>query len=71
MLCVLCIRWQISRSEALVVAPEVVTGALFRESSRLGAANYVVGCARALLVAASVLGVCEGRDNSNASAHPA
>jgi hypothetical protein len=47
----LCVARQISRSEALAVAPEVLTGALSLKSSRLGAAMYPLVPARSLLVA--------------------
>lgn len=62
----LCVSKQISRSEALADAPEVVTGAPFLESSRLGAITYTLDPARSLLVAPSVQVVCEARDGGYA-----
>lgn len=47
-------------------APEVLTGALFLESSRLGAALYLLGFARDLLVGPCVSVLCEERDGRSA-----
>ena len=47
-------------------APEVLIGALSLARSRLGAAIYLLGLARDLLVAPSVSVVCEERDGRSA-----
>lgn len=67
----LCVPWEISRSEALSDAPEVLTGALCLESSQLGAAVNRLDPARGLLVAPSMLDLCEGCDGSHAFTYPA
>jgi len=53
----------VSRSEALADAPGVLTGALFLESSQLGAAVHLLDTARGLLVGPSVSVLCEERDS--------
>jgi len=59
----LCVPRRVSRSEALADAPGVLTGALFLESSQLGAAVHLLDTARGLLVGPSVSVLCEERDS--------
>jgi hypothetical protein len=64
-------RSRCRRFGELAVAPDALTGALFRESDRLSAAVFVLGSARVFVVAPSISVSCERRGMRHGQAHPA